>query len=212
MTQTLNEPSKRSKSRRDVKFWKIRMQKQINSWRIELSIIAENGTGSDNGKLNRKKRKIFLYYRVTNAKEVAQLTETLKQNVQAKAQRIRRYEKRETQYSQNKTFKEDTKKFYRNLVMKNIEVREPPSMTEAETYWKSLWGEEAQCNERAEWIRREQKRKVSHMDWMPIQIMEITSYLLKAYNWKSPGNDQIQNYWLKAFPATHRHITETSMQ
>ena len=33
MTQTLNEPSKRSKSRRDVKFWKIRMQKEISSWR-----------------------------------------------------------------------------------------------------------------------------------------------------------------------------------
>jgi hypothetical protein len=32
--------------------------------------------------------------------------------------------------------------------------------------------------------------------------------LLKAHNWKSPGNDQIKNYWLKAFPATHRHITK----
>ena len=30
----------------------------------------------------------------------------------------------------------------------------------------------------------------------------------KAHNWKSPGNDQIQNYWLKAFPATHRHIAK----
>jgi len=36
MTQTLNEPSKRNKNRRDVKFWKIRMQKQINSWRKEF--------------------------------------------------------------------------------------------------------------------------------------------------------------------------------
>ena len=27
MTQTLNEPSKRRQNRRDVKFWKIRMQK-----------------------------------------------------------------------------------------------------------------------------------------------------------------------------------------
>jgi len=48
--------------------------------------------------------------------------------------------------------------------MRNIEVREPPSMAETETYWKSLWGEEAQHNERSEWIRREQKRKVCHMD------------------------------------------------
>jgi len=43
MTQTLNVPSKRSKNIRDVKFWKIRMQKQISSWRKELSIIGETG-------------------------------------------------------------------------------------------------------------------------------------------------------------------------
>jgi hypothetical protein len=35
------------------------MQNQISSWGKELSIIAETGTGSDNGKSNRKKRKIF---------------------------------------------------------------------------------------------------------------------------------------------------------
>jgi len=64
MTQTLNEPNKRGKNRRDVKFWKIRMQKQISSLRKELPIIAEIGTGSDNVKLNRKKRKIFKKYRV----------------------------------------------------------------------------------------------------------------------------------------------------
>jgi hypothetical protein len=135
MTQTLNEPSKRSKFRRNVKLWKIRIQKQISGWRKDLLIIGETGTDSDNGKLNRKKGKIFKKYRVTNTREVTQLTETLKQKVQAKAQRIRRYEKWETQYSQNKMFKEDTKRFYRNLGMKNIEAREPPSMAEAEAYY-----------------------------------------------------------------------------
>ena len=76
-------------------------------------------------------------------------------------------------------FEEDIKKFYRNLGMKNIETREFPYMIEAETYWKSLWGEEAQQNERAECLRREEKRKFRHMDWSPIQIMEITLYLIK---------------------------------
>ena len=46
------------------------------------------------------------------------------------------------------------------------------------------------------------------MDWRPIQIMEITLYLSKVNNWKSPGNDQIQNYWIKAFPATHRRTAK----
>jgi len=40
-------------------------------------------------------------------------------------------------------FNEDTTKFYRTLGMKNAEARQPPSMAEAETYWKSIWGEEA---------------------------------------------------------------------
>ena len=70
-------------------------------------------------------------------------------------------------------FKEDTKRFYRNLGMKNLEAREPPSMAEAETYRKSLWGEEAQDNEGAEWIRMEQKRKISHMDWRPYRLQKV---------------------------------------
>jgi len=42
------------------------MQKQTSSWRKGVSVIVENGTDSDNGKLNRKKRKIFQEYRVVN--------------------------------------------------------------------------------------------------------------------------------------------------
>ena len=58
-TQTRNEPSKRNTNRRNENFWKIRMKELISSWRKELSVTAENGTDCDNGKLDRKKRKIF---------------------------------------------------------------------------------------------------------------------------------------------------------
>jgi len=80
-------------------------------------------------------------------------------------------------------------------------------MAEKEPYCKSLWGEKAGHNERAEWVRRKERRNISNMDWVSIQFMEITSFLSKAHNWKSPGNDQLQNYWLKAFPAAHKHST-----
>jgi len=33
ITQILNEPGKRTKNRRNIKFWKIKMQKQISGWR-----------------------------------------------------------------------------------------------------------------------------------------------------------------------------------
>jgi hypothetical protein len=167
----MNQPSKRTKNRRNENFWKIRMQGQISDWRKELSIIGETGTGSNNGELNRKKRKILQKYRVTNAKEVAQLKEilqqkvqALQQKVQAKAQRHTRYEKMETCYIQHKMFKDDTKTFYRNLGTKNIQATEPPSMAEVQPYWKSLWGDKALNNERAEWIRGEERWKISNMD------------------------------------------------
>jgi hypothetical protein len=85
-------------------------------------------------------------------------------------------------------------------------------MAEVERYLKSLWGEKVQLNERAEWIRREERSKISNMDWMPIRTIETISFLLKAHNWKYPGSDQIQNYWLKAFPAAHRHNTKNLTQ
>ena len=43
------------------------------------------------------------------------LKETLKQKIQLKAQRMRRYEKRAKFYRQNSAFKFDKKKFYREL-------------------------------------------------------------------------------------------------
>jgi hypothetical protein len=105
-------------------------------------------------------------------------------------------------------FKEDTKKIYRNSDMKNTDAREPPFMAEVEPCWKSLWGEKAIAYERAEWIRRRERRKISSMDWVSIKTMEITSFLSKAPNCKSPGSDKIPNYWLQAFLAAYQHFTE----
>jgi hypothetical protein len=36
--------------------------------------------------------------------------------------------------------------------------------------------------------------------------MEITYFLLKALNWKSPRSDKIQNYCFQSFLAAHLHI------
>ena len=49
------------------------MQRQISNWRREISVLADTAIGSDSGKLNRKKRKLFQKYKVTNSKEMAQL-------------------------------------------------------------------------------------------------------------------------------------------
>ena len=80
---------------------------------------------------------------MTNGKEIGQLVEILKQKVQAKAQKIRRYDEREAQYIQNKVLMEDTEKCYRSRCAATTDARETPSVTEVERYWNLPWREKA---------------------------------------------------------------------
>jgi hypothetical protein len=57
-----------------VKLVENKSQRQISNWRKDISALAEIERGSDNGKPNRKKRKNFQNYKLTNAREVGQLT------------------------------------------------------------------------------------------------------------------------------------------
>ena len=60
------------------------------------------------------------------------IRESLKMKIQAKAQRLRRYDKRSKQYNQNRMFNKDRKKFYRSLGKEEIKVENPPSKEEIE--------------------------------------------------------------------------------
>jgi hypothetical protein len=82
-------------------------------------------------------------------------------------------------------------------------------MAEVELNWKSLWREKTQHNERAEWTRRDERRKISNMDWVHIQIMEITLFSSKANNWKFPGNNQIKKLLAYSIPAVLRQACIT---
>jgi hypothetical protein len=61
-------------------------------------------------------------------------------------------------------YKEDTKQFYRYMGAKTIAIKDHPHMEEVELYWKSLWRENVQQNEKAEWIRREEK--INKINWI----------------------------------------------
>jgi oligoribonuclease NrnB/cAMP/cGMP phosphodiesterase (DHH superfamily) len=52
ITETVTQSGKTMKDRTFKDFWKIRIQKQINRWRKDLSILTESDSGSDNIKLN----------------------------------------------------------------------------------------------------------------------------------------------------------------
>jgi hypothetical protein len=44
------------------------------------------------------------------------------------------------------------------------------------------------------------------MEWSPVCEKDVAEALRTQINWKTPGGDQIPNFWLKHLTATHKHI------
>ena len=96
--QIAPKPKKRKAGRRDTLTWKAKLEKEITRKWSDLSILTEIEKGS-----NIKGRKRDQIKKCSNIK------------IQAKAQRIRRFEKRNKHFLQSKIFKEDAKNLYREL-------------------------------------------------------------------------------------------------
>ena len=131
-------------------------------------------------------------YKMKNCEDLAPLKETLKQNIQLKAQIIRRYYKRSKFYRQNKTFKMEKKKFYIELGKTQVTIEKLPSKEEVEKFWTSIRGTEKEFNEEAEWLKREEERceSLEQQEWEKMKEVELKEALRKAQKWRSPAIDK----------------------
>ena len=76
-------------------------------------------------------------------KELPVTREEIKKRIKGKNNKIKRYQSRMSQHQQNRTFKNNQGKFYRELNSegRNYETTEVPDMKEAQEFWGSMWGE-----------------------------------------------------------------------
>ena len=72
--------------------WKRKIQKEIESFRGELSLLEDLSKGIN--VKTRKGQKVKRKYKLQNENDIAKAKERIKQKVQFKAQRIRRFDKR----------------------------------------------------------------------------------------------------------------------
>ena len=91
---------------------------------------AKGGTVSQ-----RKIKRLLPQFKYKNEEEIPVIIEKIKQQITAKSQRIRRYEKRSKQSRQNKLFKDNAKQFYREIGKKQIDVNDIPLLSEVEDFW-----------------------------------------------------------------------------
>ena len=99
---------------------------------------------------NNNNRKVRNRNNVTDENSLLTAKETLKQKIQVKAQRLRRYDKRNRFYRQNKIFNTDAKTFSREIGKRTINIEEPPVDEEMTKCWNDIWGKEKDFNNKAE--------------------------------------------------------------
>ena len=148
-------------------------------------------------------------YRVRE-KGVNVVIEELKQRVVAKAA-IKRYEARNEQQRQNRLFEVDQGRLYQELDGKDRNEILIPDADEARNFWSSIWENPVEHNTRAEWLKeiKEEMTGLNHKQ-EDIEIEEgmVKEQLKKIPNWKAPGPDGVQGFWIKNLNGLHDRIAE----
>ena len=154
--------------------WQHRLQKQIDQLRSDLSIIKEYIIGNTSKKIKQKFKTIQKKLKITK-EQITALKEDLKQNLQAKTQQLRRYSKRSKQYRQNKMFREDAKRFYRELGKKTIKIQKPPDIGEVKKFSQNILEQEISHHEDAQWIKDQQEelKDINQMEWKDFTVEEL---------------------------------------
>ena len=153
-------------------------------------------------------KKVVRKYKIESKTQIPCIKEELKQKLQLKAQRMRRFEKRSKFFRQNRIFETDAKKFYREINKSTVSIEKAPSEKEIQEFWSTIWGKEKMYNENAAWLKdiEEKTEDVSQQEWGNISVHEIREVLKKSHKWKSPGIDQLPNFWLEALFSTHAQL------
>ena len=106
-------------------------------------------------------------------------------------------------------FNLDQKRFYQQL---NGNIRYEgiiPNAEESKTFWSDIWSKGQTHNNNAEWLRnlRADLRNQQQEDMIVTKEM-VAKQCTRMANWKAPGMDGVQGFWLKKLTSLHERIAE----
>ena len=186
---------------------KRRVMQQLEELRKHLAWIEE----ITNGKMKNKKSKETLEkkYHLTERGTTA-VKEDLKQRIKAKSTTIQRFEERNKAFRQNRLFNTNQKRLYEQLRQGCPEQNAIPEAEPTRRYWENIWSNPVSHRKNTEWmqdVKNEERDRVKQQN-ITITIRRVKEQLRKVPNWKAPGPDCVQGYWLKNFKSLHERIAQ----
>jgi hypothetical protein len=195
----------------------IQTDKRINNIRRDLGRITQYLKGINSNHLNNCIQSILnnnrihcLKYNEYN-KTLIEIKDTLLQKLNIYSKRLKRYKNNKQRKFENKLFRNNEKLFYKNLTDNKTQTNNgTPNINEIKEFWSNIWSNEVPFNNQAEWIPHLENDIPDRNNRHHIQIsLEIlVKNINSSHNWKSPGGDQIHNFWLKKFTCIHKCLLD----
>ncbi|KAI5716587.1 hypothetical protein M8J76_009066 [Diaphorina citri] len=191
--------------------WMKRIKKQIGELRAKADVIASYLTGNRSARMQRKMKNIMKQAKISETddhlkEKLVELKDTVRQTYKAKSARLRRYTELTKRKEQNKDFTRNPKQFFKKLSQNSSESGEGQiEEEEFVTFWERIWSNKKDWNEQNTWLPKvnEGLQRVERMQDNTVSREEIATIAAKLSNWKSPGADKVQNFWVKKFTAAH---------
>ncbi|XP_030750616.1 uncharacterized protein LOC115878300 [Sitophilus oryzae] len=198
-----NKNNDLTKTKAAIPPWQHRLQKKIATLRKEIGVITQHLKG------NLKKRPPQnILPDISSEESVVEILDTKKQQLQAQAKRLKRYKKshQRKQEKQTLTLNEKVLQISRNNGTAN---KQSTINYRSKNFWENIWSQAVEHNREAQWITEEENKQINTtaMPNVTITLEDIKAAISKTNNWKAPGDDKIQNYWLKSFTSIHKPLT-----
>ena len=152
------------------------------------------------------KSKLERKYRIEE-KGVVVVHEEVQQRLVATGAMLERYDNRTEQYRQNRLFESNQKKLFNELDRVERETV-VPNAEESTRFWSNIWSKLVKHDENPEWLRNveEELSRLGVQDSIQIEVAKLKKQVRKMPNWKSPGPDGVQGYWIKNLSNLHGNI------
>ena len=83
-----------------------------------------------------------------------------------------------------------------------------PDAEKSNRFWSNIWDQQVKHKENPEWLRNveEELTGLGVQDNIHIEVTKLKKQVRKMPNWKSPGPDGVQGYWIKNLSNLHGNI------
>ena len=126
------------------KKWKVRLQRKIDKWRVDVRCLEH----LKNGTLQNKRIKATLTNKYhLKSETIQEVSGELKQRITATAKKTDSYSARIKQFRQNQQFSTNQQRFYQSL------TETTDNLTDI---WRNIWDYPKEHNHNAQWIQNAQ--------------------------------------------------------